>query len=118
MESPTKKITTPQSKVEIEIKDWITGAEAEYIDDVLLSGIDIQPEISGKSGKVTTGKFNTGVVTEQIHREIEKFVVSVEGHTEKILEKVGRLPEDDYAFVITEISKRRKKKVLGSADGE
>ena len=114
MNTPTKKIVTPQAKVEIEIKDWITGAEAEYIDEVLLSGVDIKPEISGK---MTTGKFNTGVVTEQIHREIEKFIVSIDGSKEKVLEQVGKLPEDDYAFIITEISVRRKKKVLGS-DGE
>ncbi len=111
MKSPTKKITTPQAEVEIEIKDWITGAEAEHIDEVLLSGVDIKPEVSGK---MTTGKFDTGVVTEQIHREIAKFVVSVGGSTDKILEQIGNLPEDDYAFIITEIGTRRKKKVLGS----
>jgi len=116
MNAPTKKIITPQAKVEIEIKDWITGAEAEYIDNVLLSGIDIKPEISSGSGKVTTGKFDTNVVTEQIHREIEKFIVSVDSLTEKILEAVGKLPEDDYAFIIAEISKRRKKKGLESVD--
>jgi len=111
MKSPSKTIITPQAKAEIEIKDWITGAEAEYCDGVLLSGIDIKPETSGKA---SMGKFDTNVITEQIHREIEKFVVSVNGSTEKVLAKVQEIPEDDYAFVIAEISKRRKKKGLKS----
>jgi len=115
MNAPTKKIITPQAKVEIEIKDWITGAEAEYIDNVLLSGVEIKPEASGK---ISTGKFDTDVITEQIHREIEKFIVSVGGLTEKVFDEVGKLPEEDYAFVIAEISKRRKKKGIESADNQ
>ena len=109
MNTPTKKIITPQAKIEIEINDWITGAEAEYIDEVLLSGVEIKPEMSGK---MSTGKFDTNVITKQTHREIEKFIVSVDGSKEKVLDAVGKLPENDYKFVIDEISKRRKKKEI------
>ena len=109
MNTLTKKIITPQAKVEIEIKDWITGSEAEYIDEALLSGVDIKPEASGK---MSTGKFNINVIAEQTHREIEKFIISVDGSKEKVLDAVGKLPENDYAFVIKEISNRRKKKEI------
>ena len=115
MNTLTKKIITPQVKVEIEIKDWITGSEAEYIDEALLSGVDIKQE---SSGKMSTGKFNVNVIAEQTHREIEKFIVSVDGSKEKILDAVGKLPENDYAFVIKEISNRRKKKEIESDNNQ
>ena len=115
MNTSIKKIITPQAKVEIEIKDWITGSEAEYIDEALLSGVDIKPE---PSGKMSTGKFNINVIAEQTHREIEKFIISVDGSKEKVLDAIGKLPENDYAFVIKEISNRRKKKEIELDDNQ
>lgn len=108
MQSPTQKIIAPTSGVEIEIKDWISGGDAEYIDSAIMSGVDIKPDIIKKTA--TTGKFDTAVLLEQDHRLIEKFIVSVAGITEKILDAIKDLPEDDYAFVKDECNKRRKKK--------
>jgi len=110
MNSPTKKVTTPQAKVEIEIKDWINGQDAEYIDEALMAGVKIKPDMGHKTA--TVSDFNTAVINEQAHREIEKFVVSVNGVTENILKTILDLPEDDYNFVKDEIGTRRTKKKL------
>ena len=108
MKAPTQKITTP-SGIEIEIKEWITGAEAEHIDAALYAGVDMKPD---RAGEMHFGKFNGQAITDQTHREIETFVVSVAGKTEGILEAVTGLPEDDYEFIKAEIGKHRKKKAV------
>ena len=110
METPTKKIKAPISGVEIEIKDWITGADAEYIDEALYSGIKIQPDIQKKTA--TMNDFDVKSIKEQEHREIEKFIVSINGIKENKLKEVLSLPEQDLIFVKEEIASRRKKKVV------
>jgi hypothetical protein len=113
MDTTIQKIITPIAKAEIEIKDWITGGDAEYIDEVLYKGLDIKPEMHGRP---SFGKFDARVVNEQTHREIEKFIVSVNGIKEKVTEAILTLPEDDYEFIQAEINNRRKKKIK-IADG-
>ena len=105
MNSPTQKITTPLAKAEIELKDWITGAEAEYIEEALMSGVDIKPDLANKTANF--GKFNVGAINDQVHREIEKFVVSVNGETKDVLKAITSLPEEDYDFVKDTISDKR-----------
>lgn len=112
MNTPTKKITTPIAKAEVEIKDWITGADAEYVDEALMAGVEIKPDIVNKTAQM--GKFDTKTLTIETHRLIEKFVVSVNGETKDVLKLVTGLPEDDYELIKDEISQRRstKKKQL------
>lgn len=115
--TPTKKIVTPKSGVEVEIKDWITGQDAEYIDQALMDGVEIQPDMARKTA--TAKKFNMGAIKELAHREIEKFVVSVAGATENVVTAVLDLPEEDYNFICDEIGSRRsKKKILNQVAGE
>ncbi len=108
MNSPIQIIVTPQSNTEVEIKEWITGAEAEYIDQALMAGVDVKADMASRSASF--GKFNTAVIDEQTHREIEKFVVRVAGDPDKVLEKVLGLPEEDCQFVKDHIKARRLKK--------
>ena len=112
MNAPTQKLTTPIAKLVIEIKGWITGEEAEYVDDALMSKVDVKPN---QSGKADFGKMDVATaLTEQVHREIEKFIVSIDGHKEKVLDTVLKLPEEDYTFIQKEINSRRKKKLIPS----
>lgn len=104
MNAQTKKITTPITKVEIEIKEWITGADAEYISEAILEGVKIKTE----KNTANLDKFNMSALAEQTHREIEKFVVSVNGVKENILKTVMELPESDYEFVKEAIAKIRE----------
>lgn len=108
MQPTTQKLTTPVAKVEIEIKDWISVSEAEYIDEAAFQSMDIglkgnRPEVS----KINVSK----LLTEDRHRAIEKFIISVDGQSEKVVETIMGLPEEDGVFIDEEIKKRRKKKL-------
>jgi len=108
MNQATKKLKTPLAQAEIEIKDWISVKEAEYIDEAAFSNMDI----ALKGNRPEVNKINIGqLLTQDRHRAIEKFIVSIDGQTEKVVEKVLELPEEDGAFIDEEIKKRRKKKL-------
>jgi predicted patatin/cPLA2 family phospholipase len=108
MESPTQKITAPVSGAVIEIKNWITGAEAEYIDEAIMNAVEVKPDIVNKTTKF--GNFNTAAIKDQDHREIEKFIVSVNDSKLEVLAEILTLPEEDYRFIQENIADRRKKK--------
>lgn len=110
MQSPTQKITTPKSAIEVEIKDWITGGEAEEIEKELYKKIEMKPDMIRKTA--TMNNFDATIIADQIHKEIEKFVVSVGGKTENVLQSLLELPEDDVNFVKDEIASRRSKKKI------
>lgn len=114
MKSPTKKFTVTVSQAEVELKDWITGEDSEYIDEAMLDGIKMTPDARGKS--VDFKEIDVAALAVEGRREIEKFVVSVGGETKDVLKLVLGLPEDDYFEVRAEIAKRRKKK-LAFANG-
>jgi len=107
MNAPTKTIETPIAKAKIEIKDWITGQEAEHIEAALLEAVKATPE---KSGNIKFGEYNVAAINEQSHREIEAFVISINGVKENILKEALSLPDEDYEFLKKEIQTRRKKK--------
>jgi len=114
MESPIKKITLPVTKATAEIKEWITGADAEYIDEAILSALRVKPDIKTKSA--STENIDIKSITEQVHRTIEKFVISINGIKENILKEVLSLPEEDYNFLNNSISETRNKKKI--SDGQ
>ncbi len=99
-----KILETPTSKKKIEFKTWITGADAEYINSPMFDSLNTssldKPEV--KIGSTTINAIN--------HRLIEKFIVSVEGKTDNILDSVLNLPEEDTQFVYDTIAEIRKKK--------
>lgn len=109
MNSPTKNIKTPIAGAEVEIKDWITGEEAEHIEAALTENVDVKPD--QKTG-ANFGKFDVSkALFEHTKREIKSFVASVNGEKGDVVKAVMSLPEEDYRFVTAEISKRRKKKL-------
>ena len=103
----TKKFITPISKTEIETKEWITGREAEEIDAVLYAGVEVKPNASRG---IDFGKFNPEIIDKQAHKELEMFIISVNGNAQNILKAVLDLPEADYKFIKAEISAMRAKK--------
>lgn len=112
MQAPTKEFTTPVAQAKVVIKDWITGADSEAIEEALYTGIDATPD---KAQGAKFGKFDTKALTAQAHCEIEKYIVSVNGQTKDILAEILSLPEEDYEAIRAEISNRRKKKVISPA---
>lgn len=124
MQTPTKTIETPIGKHKVEIREWITARQREFINEPLYTSVNVKPEVVGgkpdmKMGSVDVNKF----ITESAHRELETFVVSVEGLKE--LEVEGKkvpaweyvldyMHEDDGEFIKAEIEKTSKKKETAS----
>ena len=109
MISSTQKIIAPVSKAEVEIKDWITGADAEYIYNALDGAVEIKTDFANKTAQA--GKFNAEkALGDEAHRAIEKFIVAVNSETTNVLATVLELPEEDYDFIKSEIATRRGKK--------
>ncbi len=104
----THKITTPIGSQEIEIKSWITGRQAEHIDELMYEAMAVKADMAGKAdiGSIDMKK----MITATNHRKIETFVVSIEGVADDILNKVLDMHEDDTKFILDAIDEQRKKK--------
>lgn len=106
---PTFTIETPIGKSKIELREWITGREREYIDAPMYSAVSATPKQLGKQTSIEIGKIDiTTLVTEQSHRKITTFVVSIDGNKENILERVLDMHEDDMAAIEAEIESKKK----------
>jgi len=101
-------IETPYGKNKVEIKPWITGAEAEYINEPLMEAMGITPNIEKKGADFSN--IDMKKISKMNHRTIESFVVSVDGVTERVLELVLGMHENDTDFIYEKIAEIRKKK--------
>ena len=111
MQTPIKTIETPVGKHKVEIKEWITGADREYINEPMYGAVNTKPQVIDGVADMQFGNFDIkGFVTESGHREITSFVVSVDGVKEKVLDLVLNMHESDTDFVKSEIEKISKKK--------
>jgi hypothetical protein len=108
MSPNTHKITTPVGKAEVEIKSWITGREAEFIDELMYEAVAVKADMAGKAdiGNVDFKK----IIADTAHRKIETFVISIGDSKENILDAVLNMHEDDYKFILDSIDEQRKKK--------
>ncbi len=109
----THKITTPIGSEEIEIKDWITGLEAEHIDELMYEAMAVKADMAGKAdiGNIDLKK----MISETNHRKVETFVVSIGKSSDSspevaILDTVLSMHEEDYKFILDHIDEQRKKK--------
>jgi hypothetical protein len=119
MQNNTHIIETPFGKHKVEIKDWITGEDREYINEPLYGSVKMKPEIVANKPDMKMGEFDVNkFIKESDHREYEKFVVSVDGLKE-IEHEGAKIPawqfvlkmhEDDTAFVKADIDSSAKKK--------
>lgn len=109
METPNQTITTPVAKAQVVIKDYITGKDREYIDAAL--NVKITPSMMGKNAHLQAAALDAKeLLMEGQHREYEKFIVSVNGKTENVVEEVLSLPEEDTAVIQAAIEERTPKK--------
>lgn len=104
----TNKLTTPIGGQEIEIRSWITGRQAEYIDELTYEAVAVKANLTGGADieKVDLKK----IISESNHRKIETFVISIDGVKDDILNKVLDMHEQDTAFIVDAIEEQRKKK--------
>ncbi len=88
-------LTTPIQKKEIVIRSWITGGELQEINKPM-QDIKMLMEVGGK----TRAELDLGDKQHQVmEKAIETIVVSVEGETDNILEKVYALHSQDFTFL-------------------
>lgn len=98
MTRETTKITLPTSKLEVEIKSYVTGGEKQELMKFLMRGASIDPKSSTINGDI---KIET--VMEANDKAIEMLVVSFNGSKENILQSVKDLRVKDYDYLKTAI---------------
>lgn len=97
----TKTIKTPIDKIEVVLKEYITGRDKRAIKGIMLGGMQLQLENGGTKSNINAGDIT--VKTE--NKAIETIVISVGGDTENVLDKILDLKGKDYDYVIDEINK-------------
>lgn len=107
---------TPIGKVTVVINKWITGREAEYIQEPITGSV----QLKGLTGTaqdvgVDSEKFQKAI-RESAHREIESYVVKVGDETDqkKCVDLILDAQKEDTDFVlntIAELKKESKKKI-------
>lgn len=94
----TKKVTTPSGK-EVELKTYITARERNQLRNVLLEKAEVD-----NAGKVSSNLSGATLEKSQ-YTTIELVVVSYDGSTETILDRILDGSPADYDFIVDEASK-------------
>lgn len=108
MERETKTITTPKMNVEVVLHTYITGREAEAIQDPLFKAMSVKPTREGKEMQV--GDIDTSKVRESNHLALKFVVKSVGGNPENVVDALLDMPSEDYNFVVESVEEITKKK--------
>lgn len=107
MKRDTKEIITPIGKHKIVLNAWLTGREKRHLRNVLLQDV----KFSVEKGKTKTEGVTTAEVIQRAEDEaIKTIVVSIDGQTEKILEKILDMRDKDFDFIIDEVNKISREK--------
>ena len=99
----TYTITTKVAKAQVVLRKWITGKAREDIEAILMNAMSVDVNTAQEG----SGKLNNAgqAYTDHKHKEIEAFVVSVNGSEEGVVEAVLSLPEADTNLIREEIKK-------------
>lgn len=107
MENDTTTIKTPIKGHEVVLRNWITGAQADYIQSAFFEGLEVSQadlenfnEIKIPASKLIT--FNA--------KKLDVYVVSVDGVKENTGALVRDMHQDDTAFVLAKVDELSKKK--------
>ena len=103
MERETKEITTPISGSKVVLKTWLTGKEKRQITSVYLN--DLQVEKSDGSEEEPSLKVTGDMLQKSQDAAIEALIVSIDESTEKVLDTLLDLRDEDFQFVLNEINK-------------
>lgn len=111
---PVKEFETPVKKAKFAIREWIGGAEAEYIEAPILNSVEERR--ADARARIAAGTPKQEGIPEQAihvsnHRAIEVYVASVQlaggeriEDPKKVLHAVlHELPSNDYAFMLDKI---------------
>lgn len=107
MERATKIITTPITQKEVKVVEYLTGREAEYIQEELT--LAAKPTLNERNG-VAFGEFTRQLINAGKHALITVAVKEFDGSNENILDRLRDLPDSDYEFVVDALNELSKKK--------
>jgi hypothetical protein len=96
----TIEVETPLKKHQVVLKSWINGREKQKIDGALFKGM----ETSSDQDKPTP-KLNDSFLANQTNAAIQNIVVSVDGNSTNVLDRVLDMRAQDYEFVKDEVNK-------------
>lgn len=101
-----EQIKISAGKHNFEVKSYATAREANLIRQAYFTGTKV--ELVGETPKIS--EFNPGVQFE-VHQEmIRQLVVSVDGETEKIVDRCLDLPSDAFDELISQLDEIVAKK--------
>jgi hypothetical protein len=95
--------TTPAGSV-IVLRAYLTGREAADIKSIMLSSLKMSMS-DFESKKLDMGGLSGDVLAQQERKTLDYLVVSVNGDTDKPVEKLLDLPSTEYDAVLKEIEK-------------
>lgn len=103
MNRETTTITTPVSKQVVVINTYLTGREKRQLTNVFLQG-DLKFNADSKN---VTG-INYALIDKEQDLAWSLVVVSIDGVTEGIVEKILDMRSQDYDFIVAEVNKVTK----------
>jgi hypothetical protein len=120
---PKTSITTPTVKAVVELYEWITGEDRNYITGAIKDDVDFS---MGENGQPQLVRKEIGkAYYEQNMRGLERFIASVKftdanGDEQHITQPkecakiVAKMPEQDTEFVLAQIEELEKKTLATS----
>ncbi len=99
MQRETKSFKTPQG-IEIVMKTWLSAREYNEVKAEMFKAIKIDPTTGEKSDSMT-GEF----MLAQEQKLLSALIVSIDGSTEKISDKLLDMRNDEYQFIVAEANR-------------
>lgn len=96
----TFELVTPLKNHKVVLKSWITGRESQAIDNAMFSGLGTTGD-----GKSLRPKISGTMLADQENKALELIVVSVDGATTKVVDKVLDMRKADYEAVSKEVQR-------------
>ena len=108
MDRENREVVTPVKAHKVVLTTYLTGREFEYVQAPLLQAMTVKA--GGIGQDVQMGNIDISKIQESTHRLIEKVVVSVDGNSDKVLDLILDMHQEDYQFVLDAVNELSKKK--------
>lgn len=106
MERETIKLTTPLGK-DLVIKSFMNAKERNAIKSAFLEGIKIDPNDIGSEDHIMKD-VDASIMLKAEKRTFEQLIVSYEGSSENIADRLEQASPAEYDFVVAELNKVTK----------
>jgi len=107
MDRETIELVTPVGGHKVVIKAWLSGRERRNVRSVYLENVRLSGNKESVEDKEvgTSYDFEGSIVHKLQDVAIQNVVLSVDGHTDNLLDRVLDMRDEDTNFVIDEINK-------------